>query len=88
MHGARIRSFGLRFMDRLEPCRLESALVYIDHSEEQLAFETVCDHLADFDVVVSRAEYAEAAQLAVDMGLSLEDDRYRYLRDRAMQSEG
>lgn len=52
-----IKEFGNLLKDRIDPELIDYALDYINHSENVLAFETLCDHIADFDVKISEEEY-------------------------------
>nr|WP_269841971.1 MafI family immunity protein [Enterobacter asburiae] len=46
--------------------------------ENVLAFETLCDHIADHDVVISKDEYTQVLKIATDLGLEI-DSRYTYI---------
>ena len=58
---------------------LQGALDYISYNEEILAFEILCDHLCEYDILIMDEEYVEAVKLASDMGLSLEEGPFKYL---------
>lgn len=58
-----IRIFGGLFMNRLDNERLQFAINYIDYDERGLAFETICDHLSEYDVPITRGEYIIAIRL-------------------------
>ncbi|WP_277915031.1 MafI family immunity protein [Erwinia billingiae] len=47
-------------------------------SENVLAFETLCDHIADHDVVISHDEYMQVLKIVDDLGLEI-DSRYNYI---------
>ncbi|BBJ68937.1 MULTISPECIES: MafI family immunity protein [Enterobacter] len=74
----KIRLLGEGLKDRLDPSLVDFALDYIGFSENVLAFETLCDHIADFDVVISRDEYTQVLKIANDLGLEI-DSRYTYI---------
>lgn len=81
MFADRILNFGKRFEGRLEPFLLKGALEYIDYNEEYLALEILCDHIAEYYVIISDNEYIEVTNLASDMGFNLDDVRFRHLKD-------
>ncbi|MFS9435519.1 MafI family immunity protein [Citrobacter sp. C348] len=74
----KIRSLGEGLKDRLDPSLVDFALDYIGFSESVLAFETLCDHIADYDVVISKDEYTQVLKIANDLGLEI-DSRYTYI---------
>jgi hypothetical protein len=80
MYADRIVKFGERFQGRLEPALLQGALDYVGYGEESLAFEILCDHICEYDVSINDEEYAEAIQLALDMGFSLEEGPFKHLK--------
>ncbi len=80
MYADRIVKFGERFQRRLEPALLQGALDYVGYGEESLAFEILCDHICEYDVSINDEEYAEAIQLALDMGFSLEEGPFKHLK--------
>lgn len=79
MFANRIKKFGKAFEGRLESFLLEGALDYINFNEEPLAFEILCDHICEYDVKISQAEYDEAMALANDMKLNILDGPYKHL---------
>ncbi|QXB20572.1 MafI family immunity protein [Lelliottia amnigena] len=36
---------------------LQDAVGYVGHGERGLAFETICDHLSEYEVPISQSEY-------------------------------
>lgn len=81
MFANRIKRFGKKLEGRLEPFLLEGALDYINFNEELLAFEILCDHICEYDVQLSQAEYDEVMELTKDMGLDTLDGPYKHLAD-------
>ncbi|EGT4268801.1 MafI family immunity protein [Cronobacter sakazakii] len=79
MYADRIRNFGKAFEGRIESFLIEGALDYINFNEEPLAFEILCDHICEYDVQLSQAEYDEAITLAKDMGCDVSDGPYKHL---------
>ncbi|AUP76486.1 hypothetical protein CWS02_10070 [Enterobacter sp. EA-1] len=58
-----IKSFGNLFMNRLDNELLQDAINYVDYDERRLAFETICDHLSEYDVPITSEEYETALDL-------------------------
>ena len=86
MYAERILEFGSRFQGRLNDDLLAGALDYVRYSEEALAFELLCDHIWEHDVLISEKEYGEAIRLALGMGLDLREGPFKHLerlRDNA-----
>ncbi|EEG86311.1 MULTISPECIES: MafI family immunity protein [Proteus] len=73
-----IRRLGENLKGRLAPDIVDFDLEYIDHSESILAFETLCDHIADYDVVITSDEYKQIIGIVNKLNLEL-DDRYLYI---------
>ncbi|AWH87803.1 MULTISPECIES: MafI family immunity protein [Limnobaculum] len=73
-----INLLGNGLKNRLDPTLIDFALEYIEFSEVVLAFETLCDHIADYDVVISKDEYSQIIKIANELGLEI-DDRYTYI---------
>ncbi|KES15476.1 hypothetical protein GASC598I20_004770 [Gilliamella apicola SCGC AB-598-I20] len=73
-----IKELGNSIKDRLDPELVDYALDYINHSENVLAFETLCDYIADFDVKISENEYQKVLHIVDLLGLDL-DNRYLYI---------
>ncbi|MFY4008270.1 MafI family immunity protein [Achromobacter denitrificans] len=79
MYSDRIIEFGNKFKGRINPSLLQGALDYISYNEEILAFEILCDHLCEYDILITDEEYVEAVKLVSDMGLSLEEGPFKHL---------
>ena len=75
-----IRSLGHCLRNRLSNEILDSSLAYIDYNEPVLAFETLCDTLADFGVTISKVEYDHIIQLAQMLGQDISEARYKFLQ--------
>ena len=73
-----IRLLGEGLKDRLDPSLIDFAIEYIDFSEDLVAFETLCDYIADYGVLVSRDEYKRIIDIASTLGLA-SDNRYSYI---------
>lgn len=73
-----IRRLGESLKGRLAPDIVDFDLEYIDHSESILAFETLCDHIADYDVVITNDEYNQIISIVDRLNLEL-DNRYLYI---------
>ena len=76
-----IIKLGEGLKDRLDPSIIDFALDYINYSESLLAFETLCDHIADNDVKVSDDEYEKVILFANKLGLEI-DSRYTYINPK------
>jgi len=80
MFASRIIEFGKKLKGRLDDLWLDSALDYVNHNEEVLAFGMLCDYLADYNVCLCIEEYDEMISLAVDMEFDLDDTSLKYLK--------
>ncbi|WP_157213060.1 MafI family immunity protein [Pseudomonas sp. M47T1] len=80
MYDKIVLTFGRKFEGRLLPEILEGAMNYVGHGEARLAFEILCDHIAEHDVVITLAEYNEAIILAEEMGSNFEELPFVYIR--------
>lgn len=74
----RITLLGEGLKDRLDPSLVDFSIDYIRFSENVLAFETLCDHIAGHDVMISKEEYMQILKIANDLGLEI-DNRYTYI---------
>lgn len=74
----RIKELGNLIKGRLDPELVDYALDYINHSGNVLAFETLCDHIADFDVKITKDEYKKVLDIVEILGLEF-DNRYLYI---------
>ncbi|EKN3726854.1 TPA: MafI family immunity protein [Yersinia enterocolitica] len=81
MFADRIISFGHKLEGKLDQGLLEGALDYIKFNEEPLAFEILCDHICEYDVNLSHAEYDEVMVLAKDMGVDVNEAPYKYMKE-------
>lgn len=52
-----VKEFGEKFRGRIEDWRLSEAIKYVDFNECSLAFETICDHICEYDVEISSDEF-------------------------------
>lgn len=84
MFGDRILEIGHKFSNRIDVGILDGALSYVDHNEEHLALDTLCEHLVEFQIRILRNEYMELCELVVDMGLDVNQPPYRYLSELIM----
>lgn len=81
MQSANLVVFCENFRGRLETVCIEGVLSYIAHGEEPLAFELLCDYIAEFDVKISPEEYREATELAASLGMTPERSAFRHLKE-------
>ena len=73
-----ISKFGEGLKGRLDSSLIDFALDYINYSESILAFETLCDYIADHGVIISADEYGKVIFIANNLGLAI-DGRYTYI---------
>lgn len=74
-----IVKLGELLKNRLDPSLVDAALEYIGFSENVLAFETLCDHIGDFDIQISDSEYDLIIDIAKQFDLPI-DNRYLYIK--------
>ena len=74
----RIKILGEGLKDRIDASIIDFDLKYIDHSESILAFETLCDHIADYNVVITKDEYNQIINIANELNLDI-NNRYLYI---------
>ncbi|MDC7813886.1 MafI family immunity protein [Pseudomonas sp. BLCC-B112] len=75
----RILKFGEMFQVRLDSSLLQGTLDYVACNEESLAFEILCDHVCEYNVLITESEYREAMQLALDMGFDVKAGPFKHL---------
>lgn len=76
----RILLFGGVYRGRLDQELLDYALDYVNFNELAIAFETVCDHLCEYDVPITPQEYEEIIDLARELKSDLDAGRFKYLK--------
>lgn len=74
----KISRFGEGLKDRLDSSIIDYCLEYIDNAEIVLAFETLCDHIADYDAKITQDEYDQIVCIVNELKLNL-DERYQYI---------
>ncbi|WP_130900412.1 MafI family immunity protein [Pseudomonas sp. Sample_11] len=79
MFAAHILKFGEKFQGRLDSDLLQGALNYVAYNEEGLAFEILCDHIAEYDVLISEEEYLEALRLISALGFDVNVGPFKHL---------
>lgn len=80
MYSQRILKLGAKFEGRLESVLLNGALDYVNYNEESLALEILCEHICEYDVVLSVSEFKEIHELASDMGFEVGSAPFKYLQ--------
>lgn len=73
--------FGNLFKDRLDNELLQDAINYVGHGETELAFETICDHLSEYEVSINQAEYDLAITLCNELEMDRNDISLRHLKE-------
>jgi hypothetical protein len=69
----KIKEFGSLFYGRLDTELLQDAISYVDHNERGLAFETICDHISEYDISITAEEYCIAISLCNDLKMDVND---------------
>lgn len=72
--------FGDLFKGRLDNEMLQDAIEYVGHGERGLTFETICDHLSEYDVPISQSEYDLAINICNDLKMDVNDISLKHLR--------
>ncbi|HII4322192.1 TPA: MafI family immunity protein [Enterobacter cloacae] len=75
-----IKRFGRLFMNRLNNEMLQDAIKYVDYGERGLAFETICDHLSEYDVPIIFGEYTFAIELCKKLQMDVNDISMNHLK--------
>jgi len=75
----KIKYFGSLFKNRLDNELLQDAMNYVDHGERRLAFETVCDHLSEYEVPINKGEYDLAILICNELKMDADDISLRHL---------
>ena len=76
----KIKKFGCLFMNRLDNELLQDAINYVDYDERGLAFETICDHLSEYDVPITQEEYEIAINLCKILQMDINDISIKHLK--------
>lgn len=77
--------FGDLFKGRLDNEMLQDAIGYVGHGERGLAFETICDHLSEYEVPISQSEYDLAINICNDLKMDVNDISLKHLRKLIIQ---
>lgn len=77
--------FGDLFKGRLDNEMLQDAVGYVGHGERGLAFETICDHLSEYEVPISQSEYDLAINICNDLKMDVNDISLKHLRKLIIQ---
>ncbi|MDW8848447.1 MafI family immunity protein [Erwinia sp. MMLR14_017] len=80
MFSEKINQLGKALEDRLNPALVEGALDYIQHNEEPLAFEILCDHISEYDISITSEEYELITSLVEDMRLDINAAPFKYMK--------
>ncbi|EKT64598.1 MafI family immunity protein [Providencia burhodogranariea] len=74
----KISRFGEGLKGRLEPSIIDYDLEYIGNNEIVLAFEMLCDHIANYNVKLRQDEYNQIICIVNELKLDL-NERYQYI---------
>ena len=80
-----ILDFGNLFRNRLDLDILEADLEYIGFGETKLAFETICDHLCDYEIPLDPDEYQKILNLDKKYDLNLPNNVLSFLKKRVVK---
>ncbi|EOC1349006.1 MafI family immunity protein [Cronobacter turicensis] len=76
----KIKESGSLFYGRLNTDLLQDAISYVDYNERGLAFETLCDHLREYDIPINEEEYCIAISLCNDLKMDVNDVSIVYMK--------
>lgn len=76
----KIRRFGELFRGRMGNEILSYAIEYVDYNEPFLAFETICEHLCEYDVFITEQEYEIVIEIYDELEMSRDDITLAYLK--------
>lgn len=79
----KIKDFGSLFYGRLDKELLQDAISYVDHGERGLAFETICDHISEYDIPITEEEYCIAIYLCNDLKMDVNDISIAHMKKLA-----
>lgn len=65
----RIKALCENFQGRMKGDLLSLAKSYVDHGENELALDTLCENLLENDIAISEVELAEALSIGKEIGL-------------------
>jgi uncharacterized protein YfeS len=78
MFAEKIKVFAGRISGKLEDDLLQAALNYVENHEENLAIEIICDHLIEYDVVLSREDLTCLKSILNDMNINVLAPPFKY----------
>ncbi|MGN3438781.1 MULTISPECIES: MafI family immunity protein [Proteus] len=76
-----IKNFGTLFFDRLNTELLQDAINYIEYDERGLAFETICDHISEYNIPITSEEYHIAVDLANELKMNSNDISLLHMKE-------
>ncbi|MDY0972285.1 MafI family immunity protein [Siccibacter turicensis] len=79
----KIKEFGSLFYGRLDKELLQDAISDVDHGERGLAFETICDHISEYDIPITEEEYCIAISLCNDLKMDVNDISIAHMKKLA-----
>ncbi|MGE8641404.1 MAG: MafI family immunity protein [Achromobacter sp.] len=74
----RIRLLGEKLKNRIDAEFVDYALGFVDHNENILALETLCDQIGDMGIEITPEEYSQILELVADLRLKM-TNRYLYI---------
>lgn len=78
---AQIKNFGSLFFGRLDTELLQDAINYIGYDERGLAFETICDHISEYEIPITLEEYDMAIQISNELKMNANDISLLHMKE-------
>lgn len=78
MFAEEIRKFAGRCSGKLNDDLLQGALNYVDHNEESLAIEILCDHLIEYEIDLSLEDSDCLKKILVAMEINISEAPFKY----------
>lgn len=76
-----IKNFGTLFFDRLDTELLQDTINYVEYDEIGLAFETICDHISEYDIPITSEEYHIAVDIANELKINSNDISLQHMKE-------
>jgi len=67
---SRIKVFNEAFRGRMDGELIDLSLSYVNHGEDELALDTLCENLFENDIVITESEFMEAKAIGAFVGLA------------------
>ena len=77
----KIKEFGELFKNRLDNDLLQDAIYYVDCNERGVAFETICDHISEYEMPITKKEYDIAISICNELEMDTNDISIKHMSD-------